>query len=309
MEVRDKLFFKDNSKEEYLPGYSMEFPYVSSYVELDKYPRKYVPWHWHNTVELFYVKSGMIEYHTSQGKCVFTRGMGGFINADVLHMAQVRTDNPDNIVLVHLFDTSFITGEKESLIAKKYVYPIVTDQQMEMIVLSPEKAETAAILKLLEQSFSIDNTKIGYEIYLRNSLAEIWMELYCLIQENKMAASGRRESGRQQSNVQIKQMMSYIQEHYAEKITVEQIANVAFLSERACFRLFKECLHVTPNAYMRNYRLQMACRMLEENEYAVGEIGEACGLGSNSYFGKIFKEEIGCTPLEYRYRSIEREDV
>ena len=35
-------------------------------------------------------------------------------------------------------------------------------------------------------------------------------------------------------------------------------------------------------------------------ESSIAEIGHACGLGNSSYFGKIFKEEVGCTPLEYR---------
>lgn len=303
MEARDKLFYKANSREEYLPGYMEEFPCISSYVTMDKYPGKYVPWHWHNTVEFFYVKSGTIEYHTSQGKIVFTRGMGGIINADVLHMAKVQPESEESIVLVHLFEASFLAGEKGSLIDKKYVQPILAEQRTPLIALSPENEEQAMLLKLLETSFSIDNGKMGYEIYLRNILSEIWMGIYCFIQKNIQTESDKKECRREQSNVRLKQMMLYIQEHYAEKITVAQVANAAFLSERACFRLFRDCLHVTPAEYMRNYRLQMACRMLEGNEHAIGEIGEACGLGSNSYFGKIFKEEIGCTPLEYRYKT------
>lgn len=297
MEARDKLFFKDNSKEEYLPGYSAEFPYVSSYVEMDKYPRRYAPWHWHNTVELFYVKNGVIEYYTPQGKRVFTKGMGGLVNADVLHMTKLRPDVYDNIVLVHLFDASFLAGGKGSLIEQKYIQPLLTDSRIELVELSPEEKEAASILKLLEKSFTLDEQTAGYELFLRNSLSEIWFAILELTEKQKIAALDRKKS-----NNQMKQMMLYIQEHYAEKITVAQVANAAFLSERAVFRLFRDCLHVTPAEYMRNYRLQMACRMLEGNEHAIGEIGEACGLGSNSYFGKIFKEEIGCTPLEYRYK-------
>ena len=45
--------FYNGSKEELLPGFENDFPYIASRAELDKYVKHYVPWHWHKTVELF----------------------------------------------------------------------------------------------------------------------------------------------------------------------------------------------------------------------------------------------------------------
>ena len=97
-------------------------------------------------------------------------------------------------------------------------------------------------------------------------------------------------------------MMTYIQNHYAEKISIAQLANEVFLSERACYRVFQEYLHMTPTDYITGYRLQMACQMLIHESTSLAEISQNCGLGSSSYFGKVFKERIGCTPLEYRQK-------
>lgn len=52
--------------------------------------------------------------------------------------------------------------------------------------------------------------------------------------------------------------------------------------------------------YLRNYRLQKACHMLIESSQSITAMGQACGFGSNSYFGKIFRENLGDTPQEYR---------
>ena len=95
-------------------------------------------------------------------------------------------------------------------------------------------------------------------------------------------------------------MMLYIQEHYAEKISVQELAASVFLSERECYRVFQQCLHMTPLEYMKSYRLQAACQMLVNSQEPVTEIGQACGMGSGSYFGKTFQEYAGCTPREYR---------
>ena len=94
--------------------------------------------------------------------------------------------------------------------------------------------------------------------------------------------------------------MVYIHEHYPEKITVPEIAAAAFLSERECFRLFRDCLHMTPVEYIKSYRLQIACQMLAGGREPVTAISHACGLGSSSYFGKVFREYAQCTPTQYR---------
>lgn len=54
--------------------------------------------------------------------------------------------------------------------------------------------------------------------------------------------------------------------------------------------------------YIKTYRLQMACQMLAKGNEPITEVASQCGLGSSSYFGKTFREEFNCTPLEYRKR-------
>ena len=105
------------------------------------------------------------------------------------------------------------------------------------------------------------------------------------------------------NNDKIKDLMIYVHQHYSEKLVISQLASAVFLSERDCFRIFQECLHMTPMQYIQNYRLQMACQMLAETCASVTEISNACGLGSSSYFGKVFREYMNCTPGEYRQKT------
>lgn len=57
---------------------------------------------------------------------------------------------------------------------------------------------------------------------------------------------------------------------------------------------------MTPIEYIKSYRLQMACQMSARSQEPVTVISHSCGLGSSSYFGKVFREYTGCTPSEYR---------
>lgn len=289
--------FYVGSKEEVLPDFASDFPYLASRVRLDRFEGRIAPWHWHRTVELFYIESGMLEYYTPKGKTAFPAGSGGMVNSNILHMTKSNEKFGKNIQLLHIFDTSLIGGEHGSRIEQKYITPIITAPQIELIALYPDDARQKKALDQIRESFALSERDAGYEMKLRSSLSGIWLELF----QTALPMLERKESYNK-LNDKLKMMMIYIHEHYAEKMTVAEIAAAAFSSERECFRGFRQCLHMTPVEYIHSYRLRMACHMLANSTEKITLIGHACGLGSSSYFGKIFREYFGCTPLEYRRR-------
>ncbi len=295
MKSVQKIEFHAGSKEELLPGFESDFPYIASRAELDKYIGCCVPWHWHKTVELFYMESGSLEYDTPGGKILFPAGSGGMVNSNVLHMTKAMSQTEKNCQLLHIFDVSLLAGEQGSRIEKNYITPIVADSQIEIIPFFPGNAEQEKILELILEAFHFSGNEFGYEIKLREILSEIWLMIF----ELSRPMLGK-DDGHNKNNDKIKLMMIYIHEHYSEKISIHELAAAAYLSERECFRVFHDCLHMTPMEYLKTYRLQIACQMLARGREPVTVISHACGLGSSSYFGKVFREYLHCTPLEYR---------
>lgn len=294
MKESHSFAFQPGNREELLPGFSEDFPYIATRAMLDRYAERLVPWHWHRPAELFYVESGAVEYHTPGGTLLFPAGSGGMVNCNVLHMTRPAADARPNIQLLHIFDPGLLAGGPNSRIARRYISPLAAADQVEMLPLFPEDPVQKETLRLILDAFSIPDG-FGYELRLREALTTIWLRL--LEQARplpELCPPSCKSSG------QVKQMMAYIHEHYSERITIRQLAAAAFLSERACFRLFQECLHITPAEYLKSYRLQAACRMLAGGQSSVTDIGRACGLGSGSYFGQTFRRSIGCTPSEYR---------
>lgn len=287
--------FYTGSKEELLPDFEKDFPYIASRAELDKYIGRYVPWHWHKTVELFYMESGSIEYDTPGGKLLFPAGSGGMVNSNVLHMTKAISQREKNIQLLHIFDVSLLAGVQGSRIEQKYISPVITAPQIEVIPLFPGNAAEENILKLILKSFHFSSDEFGYEIKLREILTEIWLMLFELSRPICEKAEEHNKS-----NDKIKLMMIYIHEHYREKISIPELAATAYLSERECYRVFHDCLHMTPVDYIKAYRLQAACQMLVNGQEPITVISHDCGLGSSSYFGKVFREYAHCSPTEYR---------
>lgn len=295
MKNRQGIEFYASSKEELLPDFTPDFPYIASRAELDKYAGRFVPWHWHKAVEIFYMEKGTLEYYTPREKIIFPAGSGGMVNSNILHMTKPIVQTGENVQLLHIFDASLLAGEQGSKIEQKYISPIVATPQIELVPFFPDNPAQRDILNLILEAFRLSNRDFGYEIKLREALSEIWLLIFK--QSRSMLADKRKYN---KNNDKIKQMMVYIHEHYSEKISVSELAAAAFLSERECFRVFRECLHMTPVEYIRSYRLRIASQMLARGQDSVTVISHACGLGSSSFFGKVFREYAGCTPLEYR---------
>ena len=296
MRITRSLEFQNGSKEEKLPYDTPDFPYLASRAELDFYHELFVPWHWHNAIELFYMESGGLKYYTPHQNLAFPAGSAGMVNTNVLHKTQVQTKTKNNIQLLHIFDPQLLAGSHGSLIEQKYIAPIVTAPQIELLALSPNEPEQAAVIDLIRAAFAISEEELGYEFKIREALSRIWIELFQLcapvLKEESQAVDMTTDK--------VKGMMAYIHEHYAEKISIRELASAVFLSERECYRVFQNHLHMTPVDYIRSYRIQIACQMLAESRMPITEVGIACGMGNSSYFGKIFREVTGYTPRQYR---------
>lgn len=287
----------ESSREELLPGFSADFPYIATCAEMARYLEPAVPWHWHRAVELFYIKSGSLEYDTPHGKWTFPAGSGGMVNSNVLHSTGFRSEKDSTVQLLHLFDPVFLAGTHGSPMEAKYILPLTTAPGVELIPLYPDDPVQAELLEQIRQAFDLSEQEWGYEFRLRETLTHIWLKLFELARPS-MAQSGTAKD----ADNKIKALMVYVQEHYREPLSVAQLAQTVHISKRACFRLFREHLHTTPLEYIRGFRLQKACQLLARTREPITQIAYSCGLGSSSYFGRIFREEYGCTPLEYRRR-------
>ena len=298
MKAIRKLEFYTGSKEENLPDFNPEFPYIASRAELDYYRELFVPWHWHKAIELFYIESGEVTYCTPNGTIVFPTGSGGMVNSGVLHMTRIQTNHAPNVQFLHIFDPGLISGRHGSIIEQKYVTPIIADSQLEIISLDSKNPIQEEILQAIRQAFCLSENEFGYELKIREAISDIWLRIL------QLSSVGMKEKEILKNNEtdKLKLMMVYIHEHYAEKIAISKLASIGFLSERECYRVFQNCLHMTPLEYLTGYRLQRACQMLAESRDNITDIGHGCGLGNSSYFGKTFREHMGCTPLEYRKR-------
>jgi two-component system response regulator YesN len=107
-----------------------------------------------------------------------------------------------------------------------------------------------------------------------------------------------------QANLGVRRMvrsaMAYIHEHYMESMTRQDIAEHVGYSPRHLDRCFDEEMELTPMAYLNRFRLRQSRRLLESTSRDIGEIASAVGFSDSAYFSRVFKQETGMSPTEYR---------
>ncbi len=103
-------------------------------------------------------------------------------------------------------------------------------------------------------------------------------------------------------NDRINKIFNYIKNHYQETISLEEISDLAGMTEPSFCRYFKKTTSKTFTQFVNEYRLVHASKLLAENNLPITEIAFECGFQNFSHFSRSFKKFTGVAPLRYRHQ-------
>lgn len=106
------------------------------------------------------------------------------------------------------------------------------------------------------------------------------------------------------SNYGIAKIEHYFELHYAQELSLNQLASIANMSVSTFLRVFKKETGKTPKEYLNEIRIMHAKRLLLRPEYTVSEVAIDCGFNSTSYFTSCFNKSLGITPSLYRQQHL-----
>lgn len=93
---------------------------------------------------------------------------------------------------------------------------------------------------------------------------------------------------------------SYIQENYMKDITLSTIAGYFYQTPQNIAKIFKSQYHMTVVHFILKMRMDRACELLRKDEWNITQIAEMTGYEDTNYFCRVFKKQIGMTPMQYR---------
>lgn len=156
------------------------------------------------------------------------------------------------------------------------------------------------LINILHRMHSLPKDIFGYELRILSMISEAWL----LLNEYLSQSRPTRQAKSVGQTACMKEMLAFIHNSYKNSIKIDELAFQAGISRAECFRCFKRYTGKTPIEYLNDYRLSQAANMLVTTELSAVEIGLACGFESQSYFGKLFKENYGVTPLRFRKNAV-----
>ena len=98
----------------------------------------------------------------------------------------------------------------------------------------------------------------------------------------------------------VYKVIEYIKSNYQNRISLEEIARITYMSRTYLSSLFKKETGYSISEYINNIRISRAQNFLVESDLDIAEIARMCGFEDQSYFTKVFRRISGVTPKKYR---------
>ena len=271
-----------------------QFPFLVSYQKLSEYESGSFMWHWHPEIEITYVQKGTMcykvnhmVYHLKEGDIVFN-------NSGALHSGTMENQE-DCAYIPVTFDSRLIYGFFQSTVNSKYVDPVIQDSMLPAICIDQSEPWHKPFREYLLRIIDLDEKKPDfYELDITICLQSMWR---LLLEHITYEPQASRENSLEYDR--IKKILSYIEENYQNKITLNDIAGHIHLCESECTRLFKRHMNTTLFAFLQEYRIERSLEFLQDDQ-PVSAVADKAGFSDPNYYSKVFAKIKGCSPREYR---------
>lgn len=248
----------------------------------------YIPPHWHHAIEIIYLLEGSLtvsceastrEYHA--GDCIL-------VNADVIHSTKCTTPNKAILFQIPLDFMKMYILDAEQLVftldneADKAVYRTKLDVFKNTLV---------------QMQIANDIRPEGFILRFNSLLFEI---LFQLLHNFSVRVVLSDQSQRNKDRVRLDNILGYIKDNYNRPISIDEIANVAYLQSGYFCRFFKKCMGITFLEYQNELRLSYIYQDILSTDDSIHDILERHGFSNYKLFRRMFHEHFQATPTEIR---------
>lgn len=149
--------------------------------------------------------------------------------------------------------------------------------------------------KILTQIYDIASS----DVYIKDmKIYEKLTSILVLLMEESWNPSNKNYSSQRKQNMQ--NIKDYLDEHYYEKITLDQLSEKFFINKFYLARIFKDQFGITIANYILKRRITHAKQLLRFTNLSIDKICLRCGINDANYFSRVFKKIEGISPGEFR---------
>lgn len=297
-ENTNQSFSSDSTDKDVEIGY----PVHVYFIELAKMYMQRIRWHWHTEIEIIILNHGEVDFITDDAKIRLKAGQGILINQNVMHSIQPVGSDCNCSLYSTTFHPSFLFDRADTAMSEKYLSPILSSPVFRTMLLDEQDTVSSQIMDLVNSVIAVNMTKkYGYELVTKSYLYQLWVILLeYVIPQN---IQKHKSTGMTQDESRVKEAIMYIEDHYSERITLDDLSASIHISKSECCRCFKRTLQITPIEYLMKYRIFKAASMIQKDDplsRSFSDLAFAVGFNNASYFNKVFRQYLNCTPSEYK---------
>lgn len=271
------------------------FPMTVNHDDLWSFEDKNVPIHWHNDLEINLIREGEAVFQVYQKSYRVRTGEGFLLNRNVPHSCSSPGNEHVRYSTI-LVRPDFLYGDFGSDVERKCFQPFLQNSAIPCIYLTGFDENGKEILQKLNQvEEAFDRKRFCYELKIKGLLCEAFaMILYGHRQElTKFVPANLQELER------LEKMLNYLNMHFTEVISLQDLADQVHLSREVCCRLFKKMTGKTITGYLEEYRVNKSFSLVQSGQYSMTQITEMVGFSNPSRFASAFRKRFGCNPGEY----------
>ena len=249
--------------------------------------------HFHPEAEMTLIHEGEMYYQANDKVFLLGEGDGVFVNSNVMHAGWLtgRADckyHPMNFAAV------MVSGHEGSRIEQEYVEPILRDNLIPFAAFFKNEPADRPFLELMRECRDLLAAKAdGYELLVKATLCKFWYLLYLRAKQTDSVCPDRGVTA-------VKEVIAFMEAHYAERITLERLAEVCNFSRSEFCRIFKRFTGRTPFEYLQHLRVRRSLPLLQDPTLSVTVVAERTGFAGASYYAEVFRRYMRMSPLQYR---------
>ena len=255
---------------------------------------KEVALHRHDFYEVYFFLSGNVQYNIESRSYLLTPGDVLLISPMELHQPMFGSEHREYERIVLWIDKRFLEGF--NIQGQDLTACFDTTLPGHTNLLRPEGVARQYLTFLLENLMAEVASEDPYR-----DMASLSLLAQVLVALNRLAKQSAGEENKSGPDATVYSVLGYINEHYSDNLTLDDLANKFFISKYHLSREFQRLVGTSVHRYIVQKRLVMAKQMLSEGKPS-SEVYQQCGFGDYSNFYRAFKSEYQISPKEYVLR-------
>lgn len=251
--------------------------------------------HFHSSLEFLYILQGGYLCHTDKDSIYVNEGEIIFFNSRTPHSTESTTNRTVECVMLQ-FDNIMKIPENAKCLSN-----FIEQNNVPYYVFKADNKNTNILAELI---MTIYDEHKKSDIAHNYVIAAKKLEIIALLYRTGLINDYKLESLYEKNIQRIMPIIEFIESNYASIISLDDISNVLHMNKNYICKIFKFATNKTIMDYLNFVRVENA-KALIKSGVSIFQVSSSVGFSSQSYFNKVFRKYILCTPSEYKKRFID----